>query len=64
MHMDKSTFVQVATVIFTIVGLVHLYRAFYSLPVNLMGWVVPVEVSWVVAIVALFLAYSGYRHWR
>ena len=62
--MNKTTFVQVATVIFTIVGLVHLYRAFNALPANIMGWVVPVELSWVVGVIVLFLAYSGYRHWR
>lgn len=62
--MNKLMFVQVATVIFTIIGLVHLYRAFYALPVNLMGWQMPVELSWAVGIVVLFLAWSGYRHWR
>lgn len=62
--MSKTTFVQVATVIFSIVGLVHLYRAFYALPVNFMGWQVPVELSWIVGIVLLFLGWSGYRHWR
>ena len=62
--MNKITFVRVATVVFTIVGLVHLYRALYALPVNLMGWVIPVEVSWVAGLVALFLGYSGYKYWR
>ncbi|OGC80599.1 hypothetical protein A2943_00975 [Candidatus Adlerbacteria bacterium RIFCSPLOWO2_01_FULL_51_16] len=62
--MSKTIFVQVATVVFIIVGLVHLYRAFNGLPVDLMGWMVPVGVSWVVGVAALFLAYSGYRHWR
>ena len=64
MVLHKTAFVQWATVIFTIVGLAHLYRAINNLPVNLMGWDVPVIVSWVVGIVALYLAYSGYQHWR
>ena len=62
--MTKTTFVQVATVIFTIVGLVHLYRAIENLPLNAMGWDVPVAVSWVAGVVALFLAYTGYKHWK
>ncbi|MSR70679.1 hypothetical protein EXS62_01430 [Candidatus Kaiserbacteria bacterium] len=62
--MNKQTFVQVATVVFTLVGLVHLYRALNALPVNLMGWAVPVELSWAVGLVALFLGYTGYKHWR
>jgi len=62
--MSKTTFVQVATVIFTIVGVVHVYRAFNALPVNLMGWDVPIVISWIAGIAALFLAYTGYKHWR
>jgi len=62
--MNKTTFVRVATVIFTIVGLLHLYRALNTLPVNFIGWAVPVEISWVATLVTLFLAYSGYKHWR
>ncbi|OGC86941.1 hypothetical protein A3D70_01925 [Candidatus Adlerbacteria bacterium RIFCSPHIGHO2_02_FULL_54_18] len=62
--MNKSLFVRVATVIFTIVGLMHLYRAFNSLPFNAAGWVIPVEVSWVGGVAFLLLAYAGYRHWR
>lgn len=61
--MNTGTFVRVATVIFTIVGLVHVYRALYALPLNLAGWMVPVELSWVAAVGALLLAYSGYKHW-
>lgn len=62
--MSKTIFVRAATVIFTIFGLVHLYRALNALPVNLMGWAMPVELSWVIGLVALFLAYSGYKHWH
>lgn len=62
--MSKKSFVELATVIFTIVGLVHLYRAAYNLPVNLMGYDVPVAISWIVGVAALFLAYTGYKHWK
>jgi hypothetical protein len=62
--MNKTNFVRIATVVFTVVGLVHLYRALNMLPVNLMGYDVPVEVSWVAGVVALGLGYVGYRHWR
>ncbi len=62
--MNKVAFVRTATVVFTFVGLVHLYRALESLPVNLMGWAVPVWVSWVAGLVALFLGYTGWKHWR
>ncbi len=63
-RMNKSSFVRVAAVVFTIVGLVHLYRALANLPINALGYDVPVIVSWVAGLVALFLGYTGYRHWR
>ncbi len=62
--MNKTTFVRVATVVFVVVGLGHLYRALYALPVSFDGWAVPVELSWAVGLVALFLGYMGYKHWR
>ena len=62
--MTKQMFVQVATVIFGIVGLVHLYRAFSDMPLLIGTSVIPVAVSWVAGVAALFLAYSGYRHWK
>jgi hypothetical protein len=61
--MNKQTFIKVVTVIFTIIGIVHLYRALNALPVVFNTWMVPVELSWVAGVVALLLAYSGYRHW-
>jgi len=57
-------FMRVATVFFTIGGLAHLYRAVYGLPVNFAGWEVPVVLSWVAAVFALFMAYTGYKHIR
>jgi len=62
--MSKKSFIEIASVIFTIVGLAHLYRAVNNLPVSLMGWDVPVAISWVAGVAALFLAYTGYKHWK
>lgn len=61
--MSKNNFVKIATVIFTIVGLVHLYRAINDLPVVFGGWMVPTSLSWFAGLLALLLAYSGYRYW-
>jgi hypothetical protein len=60
--MNKQTFVRVATGIFTIVGLVHLYRAFNDLPLMFGTTVVPVELSWAAGVVLLLLAWVGYKH--
>lgn len=61
--MNKQTFIKVATVVFSIVGVVHLYRAFNDYPVLFNTWIVPSSLSWFVGILALLLAYSGYRYW-
>lgn len=62
--MNKQMFIKVATVVFTIVAAVHLYRAFNDLPVLFNTWVVPASLSWFVGLFAGLLAYSGYRFWN
>ncbi|MDB5225496.1 MAG: hypothetical protein JWL87_448 [Candidatus Adlerbacteria bacterium] len=62
--MNKTFFIKVATCIFTLVGLVHLYRALNDLPFVVAGWAVPVDLSWAAGVVLLLLAWTGYRHWR
>lgn len=62
--MNKQTFIKIATVIFAIVGVVHIYRAMSDLPFVVAGWVVPVSLSWFAGLLALILAYSGYRYWK
>ena len=63
MRMSKTNFVRVATVVFIVVGLGHLYRVISGLPVNIMGWDVPMAVSWVAVVAAAVLVWSGYKHW-
>lgn len=62
--MKKGMFIKAATVVFSIVGVVHLYRAINDLPVLFNTWLVPVSLSWFVALLALLLAYSGFRFWN
>jgi hypothetical protein len=62
--MNKTNFVRVATVVFLVVAVVHFYRALNNLPLIIGEYMVPVEYSVVGALLALFLCYSGYRHWR
>lgn len=62
--MNKQTFIKVATVVFGIVGAVHLYRALNDYPLLFNTWVVPVSLSWFAGLLALLLAYSGWRFWN
>jgi hypothetical protein len=43
---------------------VHIYRAINDLPFVVAGWIVPVSLSWFAGLLALVLAYSGYRYWK
>lgn len=60
--MNKQTFVRVAMVIFGVVGLVHLYRAFSDMPILFGTTLVPMELSWIVGVALLLLAWVGYKH--
>jgi len=59
--MDKKTYVAAATIVFSIVALLHLARILAGWDVSIGGWAVPLWVSWVALLVSGFLAYSGFN---
>ena len=61
--MDKNAFIHLATVVFTIVGIIHLYRGFVGLPLTLGDWQAPLYVSFVESFIFFLLAFLGYRQW-
>ncbi len=58
--MNKNTYFKVTAIIFSIIGLAHLYRAIVGVPVTIGAVSIPVYLSWIGVIVAAFLAYQGY----
>jgi hypothetical protein len=56
---NQKTFSLVATVIFLVVGLMHALRLFFGWHAEVNGWTVPLWVSWVGLVVALYLASEG-----
>lgn len=62
--MRLKTYISLTTWIFAIVGTLHLYRAFTEKPVVLVGWHVPLYISWLGVVVGYYLAYQGYKHTR
>ena len=62
--MNNKTFVLIAATIFGIVAIAHVLRLFMALPVTIGGWVIPLSVSWVAAIVAGGLSYAGFHFAR
>jgi hypothetical protein len=59
--MSTKNYLSVTAVIFLIVGAVHIVRALNGWMVAIDTWVIPVAASWVGAIIALFLAWTGYK---
>ena len=59
--MKNRDFLSVAMVIFLIVGVVHLYRAFNDISVMFGQNELPMWGSWAAAAIALYMAYSAYK---
>jgi len=59
--MDQNTFNRLSGFIFLSLGALHLCRIFYGWTAIINGWTVPLELSWVVVVVAGFLALQGFR---
>jgi hypothetical protein len=57
----ERTYLLVAGVVFTVVALAHLMRVFTQGELVLMGWVVPLWLSWIGTLVAAYLAYASFH---
>lgn len=62
--MRHKTYMQLVTLIFLVVGLVHLYRAVNNLPLVVGTTHIPVIASWIAGVLALFLSHQGYKHMK
>jgi hypothetical protein len=61
MHLRHNDYMSITSFVFLVIGVAHLWRALSSIPVNFGDTAIPVSVSWVVGLLALYLAYSGYK---
>jgi len=57
----EHTYLLLAGVIFTIVAVAHLWRLFAQGELVLMGWEVPLWLSWFGVIITAYLAYTSFR---
>jgi hypothetical protein len=57
--MSQKTFSLIATTVFLVVGLMHALRLFFGWHAEVNGWIVPLWVSWVGLVFALYLASEG-----
>ena len=57
----ERTYLVVAGAIFTVVAIVHFIRLFTGdINLNILGWVVPLWISWIGVVVAAYLAYLSF----
>jgi hypothetical protein len=57
----ERSYLIVVGIVFTVVALAHLTRVFSGGDVVLMGWAVPLWLSWVGTLVAAYLAYASFH---
>jgi hypothetical protein len=59
--MNQKRFSLVASVIFLLIALVHALRLAFGWHAVVNGWSVPLWVSWLALVIALYLASEGIR---
>jgi hypothetical protein len=59
--MDKKTYYQVVSVIFLVVGLLHLARIFYGWEAIMGGVTIPMWFSWAAVLIASYLTVRGWQ---
>lgn len=59
--MRHKNFISAASLIFSLIALLHLLRISYGWEATIGGWAVPRLLSWIALVAAGYLAYSGFR---
>lgn len=59
--MDKNKSLLLASIVFGVVGLLHLLRSIFSWDLVLSNFKIPLYVSYVIVIVAGYLSWSMYK---
>lgn len=58
--MTKKNFIYVASVVFTVLAVLHVLRIVNGWEAVIGGWEVPMGVSWAAIIVGAYLAWQGF----
>ena len=59
--MDKNKYLLIASVIFGVIGVLHLLRAIFSWKANIGNFNVPLYFSYIVVVVAGYLSWHMYK---
>lgn len=60
--MSQKTFSLVAGTIFLLIGFLHVTRVIFGWEAQIEEWQVPMWVSWIATVVALYFGYQGVRY--
>jgi hypothetical protein len=60
-RMRERTYILVVAIVFTVVAVAHLYRIFTGADLILVGWDIPMWLSWFGVAVAAYLAYASFH---
>lgn len=60
-YMNRNTYISASAVVFTIVVIVHVYRAVAGLPLMIGDTSIPLWASWLAVIGIGYLAVSGFK---
>ena len=59
--MTKNHFVLLASFIFLMIGVVHIFRLLIGWQVTIAGFMVPMWIYWVEAFASLFFSFLGFK---
>lgn len=60
--MSFKSYSLLTSVIFLLIGVLHLARIIQGWSAEIGGWLVPMWLSWVALILAGYLGYTGWKH--
>ncbi len=56
----ERTYLLITGIVFSIIALAHLVRVLYQTEIIILGWQVPIFLSWIGILVATYLAFSSF----
>ncbi|MFQ5531358.1 MAG: hypothetical protein ACE5ES_01955 [Candidatus Nanoarchaeia archaeon] len=59
--MNERNFIITVTIIFILVGLLHLLRSIFSWTMVIQNFIVPLWVSYLAVIILVFMIYSAFK---
>jgi hypothetical protein len=60
--MNRKSYFLVTATVFSVIGILHLFRIVLGWEAVVGGWSIPMWLSWVAMIVTAMLAYYGFTH--